>query len=78
MLRFCNQNLAAAKILSLGLAAASGGFSIYDWFNTKLHCIQPVKVFTSCSKRFVLMRRTPQLMSNPTPPGDTTAFGSYK
>ncbi|GIX61529.1 preprotein translocase subunit SecA [Babesia caballi] len=31
---------------------------------------------TSLRLRFVRMRRTPQLMSKPTPPGDTTALGS--
>lgn len=30
---------------------------------------------TSDSMIFVLNNRTPQLMSNPTPPGETTAFG---
>ena len=31
---------------------------------------------TSFSERLVRSRRTPQLMSKPTPPGDTTEFGS--
>ena len=32
---------------------------------------------TSASVKFVLTNRTPQLISKPTPPGETTAFGSF-
>ena len=32
---------------------------------------------TSSRKRLVRSRRTPQLMSKPTPPGETMAFGSF-
>ena len=33
---------------------------------------------TSSRNRLVRSRRTPQLMSNPTPPGDTMALGSVQ